>query len=862
MVPPIEIEKIKEKLENIQHFIHGSNRLVIAEEDNTQGRIKKRSAIKQLIEAAFAMEDVIDEYMIHEEQQTDHDPGCEVLACDIIMYYIKTIILRRRINHQYGELNSLFHEISKGDGSQIQSSSEQNIRVRVDKVDVVVGFDDSIAKLVDWLVIGEAERTIISVVGMAGIGKTTLAKKVFDSPRTIQHFDCLEWFTVSASYTIEELLRDMLRRFYKKPSNSPPFATDRSLLIDKVRNYLRLKRYVFFFDDVWSTHFWDDIGDALVDNRNGSRIFITTRSKNVAFYSERYSHFVTVHEMQPLPPKQSMELLYLKAFQYGYKENYPKNLEDISYEIVRKCKGLPLAIVTIGSVLSGKPKTAFEWKRFSQNLGSELEENPHLHGIGDIFSLSYDDLPSHLKLCLLYFAIYPQDYEVKSKRLIRHWIAEGFVKAKPERTLEDLAEEYLQELINRSLVQVSSLSLGGKVKGCCVHNLLREMILRKVEDFNFCKFICEDDWYLKTAIIRRLSIATTSNDLIQNIESSHVRSLLFFMEEELHEYLVKIIFTKFKLLKVLDFENSRLFYVPGNLGDLIHLTYLSFRNTELESLPKTIGKLHNLETLDLRQTNVNEIPKEISKFRKLRHLLGNKMSLSHLKGGIGDMESLQTLSEVKIDEDGIELIIELGKLKQLRKLSLLDVREEQGISLCNSINKMSHLEVLYIKAKSEDVAIDLSFVSHPTMLRKLRLHAKLNKLPEWIPKLENLIELSLACSRLANDPLEPLQSLPNLLLLNLAIHSYEGESLHFKKGGFLKLKELGVKYLYNLNSIIIEKGALASLKELTFMNIPNLKRVPSNIDNWKNLEVLNTHFMPKEFEKSIAPLPKPLPSGI
>jgi disease resistance protein RPM1 len=141
------------------------------------------------------------------------------------------------------------------------------------------------------------------------------------------------------------------------------------------------------------------------------------------------------------------------------------------------------------------------------------------------------------------------------------------------------------------------------------------------------------------------------------------------------------------------------------------------------------------------------------------------------------------------------------------------------------------------------------------MLQKLRLTAKLYELPEWIPKLKNLIELSMSYSQLTEDPLESLQNLPSLLKLNLLVRSYDGKSLHFQ-GGFCNLKELGLRYLDNLESIIIEKGALSSLKEITFMNIPNLKTEPSGIDYLENLEVLNIRFMPTEFEKNIAPLAK------
>jgi len=868
----MEVEGIKEKIVEIKEFIINADILVYVDEDDTDG-IKKR--IKQLIEATFVMEDVLDDYVIFIEQDPrprPRPPGCATSSCGIFDF-IKDTIRRHQIKCMFEKLDSQFGEIRdkiiKEAGGQIQSTSEQegsrsgenqltNLQPQYrTNDDVVVGFDSQSAQLIDCLVKGKEELTVISVVGMGGVGKTTHAKKVFNSKVVRGHFDCCIWITVSPSYTVKGLLKDLLYQFYNQESSSPPpgiFAMDRDLLVDQVRSYLEQKRYIVFFDDVWNRNFWYAIQLVLIDNRKGSRVFITTRNMDVA-EACKSSSFVHVHQIQPLALEESLELFRMKAFQFDYKGNYPKDLEEMTCEIVCKCGGLPLALVLIGSSLSHLRKNVFEWKRFSRDLSSLFGNNSDLHDIRKILNTSYEVLPSHLKVCLLYFAIYPEGYEVKSNRLIRQWIAEGFVKEESGKTLEEVANGYLTELVRRSLVQELSVNINGETKGCCAHDLVRELILEKVYHLCFSRFI-SDGQYLSSGIIRHLSIATSFLDSIENIESSHVRSLHFFKVEELPTYLEKRIPTKYKRLNVIDFENVRSLDVPENLEDLIHLKYLSYRNTEIQCIPNSIGNLQSLETLDLRQTNANELPKEISKLTKLRHLLGTNLSLIHLKGEIGGMKALQTLSEVKIYEDGIELITELGKLTQLRKLGLFDVREEQGIALCSSINEMPHLEKLYIETKSKDITIDFSLVSNPAMLQKLRLKAKINKLPEWIPRLENLLELSMSYSQLTKDPLESLQNLPNLLVLNLAVHSYDGECLHFQQGGFQNLKELGLRYLYNLESIIIEQGALQSLKKLTFMNIPNLKTAPSGVNYLVNLDVLNTRFMPIEFQKNIAPFSK------
>jgi len=863
---PKEVAEVTDELESFQDFIHDANKVAEAEEDNKRrDRIRKR--LMRLREAAFCMEHVIDDYVICNEKQPEEDPRCADLLCETVEI-IKNQILRLQIAYRILDVKSIVRTERDGFENHFPigprsegSRGNENFtwqKLRMDplfiKEDEVVGFEGPMHTLKKWLTEGRKERTVISIVGMPGLGKTTLSKQVFDRVHT--DFHCHALITVSRSYTVEGLLRDMTIKLCKERMEDPPrdiSTMNRMSLIEEVRKHLCNKRYVVLFDDVWNETFWDDIELALIDNKNGSRIIITTRDEKVVEFCKK-SLFFEVHKLQPLSKEKSLELLCKKAFGYGFHGCCPKDYEEVGLDIVSKCECLPLAIVAIGSLLYRKCKTPTEWALFSQNLSLELVSNSELQSVTKILSLSYDDLPQNLRSCLLYFGMYPEDYEVKCGTLIQQWIAEGFIKHERERNLEEVAQQHLMELIGRSLVLVSSFTTYGKAKTCRVHDLIHEMIRGKIKDTGFCEYIDDEHNHLESSgIIRRLTIATSSYDFGGTIEGSqHARSILIFTREWLSEDFTRRLLAKYVRLKVLDFGDTSLFRVPENLGSLIHLKYLSFRNTWLRSLPKSIGKLQNLETLDVQTGSEIEVPKEITKLRKLRLLFGRPIVSTAVKDSLGSMTSLEKLHVLKMDPDGV-VIRELGKLTKLRDLRITDVMGDHSDTLSSSINEMQLLERLHISVEHMSEVIDLHVTSSLSKLRKLRLFCKLKEFPSWIPRLQNLVKLSLVESNLTVIPLKSLGKMPSLLILSFDPWSYEGETLHFENGGFQKLKTLKLKGLYNLSSMYIDRGAMQSLEKLQIMSIPQLKTLPSGIQHLERLQVLDILYMPTEFEQRIDP---------
>ena len=274
----------------------------------------------------------------------------------------------------------------------------------------------------------------------------------------------------------------------------------------------------------------------------------------------------------------------------------------MSHNIVKKCKGLPLAIVAIGGLLSTKDKTIFEWQNLYESLGFELGRNPHLASLNKILSLSYEDLPCN-----------------NCKRLIRHWIVEGFVKEIITKTLKEVAQEYLTKLICRSLVQVSLVDFVGKVQKCRLHDLFNEIVLQKMKDLSFYHVLSKQESNFE-GLTRHMSVHGVSYDTLKEFKVTYIHSLLFFNLDELSKSYMSMIFANFKLLKVMDFEDASLDCIPEDVGCLFPLRYLSLRNTRVKMLPKSTRKLQNLETLDLNQSLASNIPIEIKKLHKLRHI--------------------------------------------------------------------------------------------------------------------------------------------------------------------------------------------------------------------------------------------------
>ncbi|KAL7115011.1 hypothetical protein ACP275_04G157200 [Erythranthe tilingii] len=336
----------------------------------------------------------------------------------------------------------------------------------------MVGFDKQLLQLLDKLTGQQSNRQVIPIVGMGGIGKTTLAKNAYGHSLIVHHFDIRTWVTISQKYNVKQRLLQLLSEKHSQIDN----GIDEQLLGEKMYKRLWGRRYLIVIDDIWSIKAWEEVSRFFPDNNNGSRIAMTTRISNVA------THFDSLlFELSFLDESQSWDLFCRKTFGEA---GCPSELEDIGKEIVKKCKGLPLSISVIGGLLGRSNRTQKYWKNISKDLISILNSGKNENCLS-ILSLSYNYLPAHLKPCFLYMGIFPEDDVIRVSQLIELWVAEGFIKSNESQSLEEIAQGYINDLIDRNLILKHKSGSDGRIKFCKIHDLLRDLSLKVAQKDDF-----------------------------------------------------------------------------------------------------------------------------------------------------------------------------------------------------------------------------------------------------------------------------------------------------------------------------------------------------------------------------------------
>ncbi|CAM8984531.1 unnamed protein product [Rhodiola kirilowii] len=742
------------------------------------------------------------------------------------------------------------------------------------KEEDLVGIEVAREKLIKLLVQGDNNAHKVSVVGMGGIGKTTLVNQVYKTAAVKSTFDSHAFIHVSKNLTVEDLLKDLIKQICEEsclPWVSQEYDTMTSLALkEKVNELLSGKTYVIILDDLQSVDQWKGSRNAFPDNECRCRVVVTTRSEDVA--TTNWKGRDVIYKLEPLTSEDSLKLFRKNAFREEDRRRPTINPDflEVSEKILKKCMGLPLAIVAISGVLIAMD-TPEEWVSVYNRLGGELHKNAELKSICKILRHSYYYLPEHLKPCFLYMSLFPEYQPIGRLRLLRLWLAEGFVERKDQNmhmTLEEVAESYLDQLIRRHMVRVAAKTSDGRDKAYSIHSLVREIILGKSREEQFASVT---DCAPLSKVARRLSVHNNMLVIMENGDENSYQSLrsflMFDVDKPLNKTSIPVLCRGFRLLAVLDLQGADLDHFPTSIIELSYLRYLSLKYTTVSKIPKDIHKLQRLETLDLKCTLVVKLPEEILKLKRLSNLLvyrndrdtgtafHSKHGFKAPKKGMGCLTELQKLCFIEAGEKSGNLVQELQALTKLQRLGILKLSQKNGKALCSSISKLRELRALSVTS-SEDHKLALDDLSDPPpCLERIYLTGQMASLPTWIGELQNLVKIYLKSSKLHENPLMTLELLPNLVHIELH-QAYKGSEMCFKGGKLGKLKILGLHKFASLAQVTIEEHAMRNLENFLIQDCPLLTTLPQGIGYLETLKVLDFVEMPQVLISTLQPPPK------
>uniref|UniRef100_A0ACD6A0H3 Uncharacterized protein n=1 Tax=Avena sativa TaxID=4498 RepID=A0ACD6A0H3_AVESA len=561
--------------------------------------------------------------------------GCSPLSC------IANIQTRRDIAVQIKSLNRKIERISKDDVfltlKNITPSGEVSVLdwrktspiIEPNLVGKQIVY--SSRKLVDLVLTHKENKSYkLAIAGIGGVGKTTLAQKIYNDKKIKGNFNKHAWICVSQTYNEVALLKEVLRNIGVHQEQGETVAELKSKLAEEIED----KSFFLVLDDVWQSSVWTNLLKTALHAANSAVILITTRDDTVAMEIGT-EH---THQVDHMSVEVAWELLW-RSMNIG-EEKEVQNLKGIGTEIVRKCGCLPLAIKVTATVLASRDQTENEWNKIFSKINCPQRKLPD--DIEEALYISYDELPHHLKQCFLYCAMYPEDSTMVRDDLIRLWVAEGFVEEQQGQLLEETAEEYYYELIHRNLLQPDGLSFDHS--SCKMHDLLRQLAcyLSKEECFIGDPKLLGGE---SMSRLRRISVITNKDMLVfpaMDKERNKVRTLI--RVDQVSQRIDPSLFKKFLNLHVLDLAGSSIQSIPGYIGNLIHLRLLDLDCTEISCLPECIGSLVNLQILNLQRCKALHIlPLAITQLRNLRRLGLDETPINQVPEGIGRLELLNDL---------------------------------------------------------------------------------------------------------------------------------------------------------------------------------------------------------------------------
>jgi Leucine-rich repeat (LRR) protein len=695
---------------------------------------------------------------------------------------------------------------------------------------------------------------VVGIVGMGGIGKTTVAQLVYNDNRVKEHFDLEAWVCVSDDFDVFRVTRTILEAVTASTCD----IKDLNRLQVTLKERLMGKKFLLVLDDVWNKNYsdWEVLINPFKFGTQGSRVIVTTRDNDVASVVRSCG----THFLNKLSEDDCWSIFSDHAFHNVDFKAHPE-LEAVGRQIVKKCEGLPLAAKTIGALLWSKLDVE-EWDKI---LNSEIWDLPiEKTNILPALRLSYKYLPSHLKRCFAYCSIFPKGYAFEKDRLVLLWMAEGFLQEPQNKTMEEVGNDYFLDLVSRSLFQQSSGD-----KSCFVmHDLVND--LAKFVSGQFIFRLEGDSFYGIANKTRHLSYFRTRFDNVKKFEALYeVKRLRTFLplefsivDNNLSKKVPNDLLPKLRCLRVLSLSHyENMANVPDSIGKIKQLRYLDISFTAVKRLPDSMCKLINLQTLNLSCCySLVGLPKDMRKLINLRHLDISGTDIMEMPIQLGRLKCLQTLTKFIIGSRNGSCIGELGKLTNLRgKLAILNLQNVVSSTDASDagLKDKKHVDELVLEWEAD---IDI-LESQRTILDKLQPHSNLKSLtinnyggqsfPDWVghDSFFNMVSLHLnkckyCCSLPSLGQLSSLQDLSIVefdAIVRVDPGFYGSGSSSIRP--FKALKVLRFELMLKWEEWFsfgteIEGGAFPQLQELYIHDCPKLTgKFPIHLPSLAKLEI-------------------------
>ncbi|XP_068329245.1 disease resistance protein RGA2-like [Pyrus communis] len=888
---------VQDELNKLKETVAGFQDVLLDAEQKQAYNNEVKLWLQSVEDAVYEADDVLDEFNTQVQRRQVMRDNTKLSKVRLFFSSSNQLVFGLEMSHKIKDINKRLSEVASHRPNDLNNNREDTrfiLRERVTHSFVpkenIIGRDEDKMAIIQLLLypISTENVSTISIVGIGGLGKSALAQVIFNDEVIQKHFELKIWICVSNIFELDILAKKILKADeLDKKQRDKVDQLDMDQLQNDLRKKVDGKKYLLVLDDVWNEdpHKWFRLMDLLKGGGEGSRILITTRTKTVAMTS----HTTKQYPLRGLNEVQSWSLFKKMTFQDG-KEPENSTIKAVGMEVVRKCQGVPLAIRTIGGMLRTKHHE-IEWFNFKERKLSKISQKED--DILPTLKLSYDVLPSHLKHCFAYCSLFPPDYEISVPRLIRLWVAQGFIESCDENEcLEDVAFEYYRELLCRSFFQEEKTDEFGIIRSCKMHDLMNELAIlvsgvgsvvvdinrknfhEKLRHVSFNFDIDLSKWEVPTSLLK----------------ASKIRTFLFLRQQSWNDHqsssrnaFYTTIVSNFKSLRMLSLNELGITTLPNCLRKMKHLRYLDLSGNPMERLPDWIVGLSNLETLDLTNCeDLVELPRDIKKTINLRHLiLEGCYGLSGMPGGIGELNGVRTLNRFVLSESnclgrgGSAGLAELGTLKELRGELLIDnlrhVVSESNVG--TPLKDKQHLCSLGLGWKRGE---DVSAVDEEDIIKSMEVlqpHSNLKQLKvwgyggvrfaSWFSSLINIVNLELRfckrCQRL--PPLDHLPSLKSLTMVGLEKLKYisENESSNSMSDEMMRISffpSLETLKLYNCpvlkgwwrahthnsvsSSSSTENLSLPSFPRLSTLEIRNCLNLTSLPEGIRGLPCLNT----------------------